>query len=47
MTGSILDGVSGPVEHVFEMATDIAAPRLVHRTAMVRLRVTRQQANRC
>jgi IS605 OrfB family transposase len=47
MTGSILDGVSGPVEHVFDMATDIAALRLVHRTAMVRLRVTRQQANRC
>jgi formylglycine-generating enzyme required for sulfatase activity len=32
--------------HVFEMAAP-ASPRLVHRTAMVRLRLTRRQAHRC
>jgi len=34
------------VEHQFAM-TAAAAPRLVHRTACIRLRVTRRQANRC
>jgi transposase len=41
-----LDGVSNPREHTFEMAAN-AAPRLVHRTAIVRLRPTRRQVRRC
>jgi IS605 OrfB family transposase len=44
--GLVLDGISGQIEHVFDMVTT-ATPRLVHRTATVRLRVTRRQANRC
>jgi IS605 OrfB family transposase len=41
-----LDGVSSPIEHAFDMAVT-AAPRLVHRTAKVRLRLTRRQTRRC
>jgi IS605 OrfB family transposase len=32
---------------VFDMATTLTGPRLVHRTATVRLRVTRRQTRRC
>jgi IS605 OrfB family transposase len=34
-------------EHVFEMASTRADRRFVHRTARIRLRVTRSQADRC
>jgi IS605 OrfB family transposase len=43
---SVLDGVVDPREHPFDMAADVP-PRLVHRTARVRLRLTRRQARRC
>jgi hypothetical protein len=32
---------------VFDMATTVAAPRVVHRTATIRLRATRRQTRRC
>jgi IS605 OrfB family transposase len=44
--GSVLDGAFGGIEHAFEMA-HTNARRLVHRTAHVRLRLTRRQARRC
>jgi hypothetical protein len=44
--GSLLDGRLAWVEHQFAM-TDVAAPRLVHRTARIRLRLTCRQATRC
>jgi hypothetical protein len=40
--GSLLDGRLAWVEHQFAM-TDVAAPRLVHRTARIRLRLTCRQ----
>jgi IS605 OrfB family transposase len=46
VASSVLDGASSRTEHVFGMATT-AAPRLVHRTATVRLRLTRRQNRRC
>jgi IS605 OrfB family transposase len=42
----MLDGEDAQVEHQFAMTTP-TAPRLVHRTATVRLRLTRRQASRC
>jgi IS605 OrfB family transposase len=42
----ILDDRNPSAEHQFVMTTP-AAPRLVHRTAHIRLRVTRRQACRC
>jgi IS605 OrfB family transposase len=44
--GSGVDYAPRRVEHTFGMAATPAS-RLVHRTAMIRLRVTRAQANRC
>jgi IS605 OrfB family transposase len=44
--GIVLDGQELRVEHQFAM-TAPAAPRLVHRTAHIRLRLTRRQASRC
>jgi IS605 OrfB family transposase len=41
-----LDGQDAGVEHQFAM-TAPAAPRLVHRTATIRLRSTRRQTHRC
>jgi hypothetical protein len=35
------------VEHAFGMSTSAGFPPLVHRTARVRLRLTRHQADRC
>jgi len=46
MADSGLDGSSGRIEHLFDMVAT-GSPRLVHRTATVRLRSTRRQANRC
>jgi transposase len=43
--GSLLDGRLAWAEHQFAM-TDVAAPRLVHRTARIRLRLTCRQATR-
>jgi IS605 OrfB family transposase len=42
---SVLDEAVGHLEHAFDMAT--TAPRLVRRTATVRLRLTRRQTRRC
>jgi hypothetical protein len=42
-----LDRRSASVEHQFEMAATIPTARLVHRTAHIRLRLTRHQADRC
>jgi hypothetical protein len=42
-----LDRQSSLVEHQFDMAELYVTPRLVHRTAPIRLRVTRHQADRC
>jgi putative transposase len=44
--GSVLDGRLRWVEHQFAMAV-AAAPRLLHRTAHIRLRSTRRQTRRC
>ena len=46
MADSGLDGSSGRREHLFDMVAT-GPPRLTHRTATVRLRATRRQANRC
>jgi IS605 OrfB family transposase len=46
VAGSGLDEACSPIEHAFDMTT-AAAPRLVHRTAHLRLRLTRRQARRC
>jgi hypothetical protein len=46
MADSGLDGSSGHIEHLFDMIAT-GSPHLVHRTATVRLRSTRAQANRC
>jgi hypothetical protein len=45
-TTKVLDGEELGVEHQFAMVT-AAAPRLVHRTAHIRLRLTRRQTSRC
>jgi IS605 OrfB family transposase len=42
-----LDRRSASVEHQFEMAATIPTARFVHRTAHIRLRLTRHQADRC
>jgi IS605 OrfB family transposase len=42
-----LDGREPAVEHQFAMDSGCLDPRLVHRTARIRLRVTRRQADRC
>jgi IS605 OrfB family transposase len=42
-----LTGRTARVEHQFDMATTPTTPRLVHRTARIRLRLTRHQADRC
>jgi hypothetical protein len=42
-----LDGQTRSVEHEFAMESCAVDPRLVHRTARIRLRVTRRQADRC
>jgi IS605 OrfB family transposase len=42
-----LDGQTRSVEHQFAMESGAVDPRLVHRTARIRLRVTRRQADRC
>jgi putative transposase len=42
----VLDAKDVRVEHQFTMTASVV-PRLVHRTATVRLRLTRRQANRC
>lgn len=34
-------------EHVFDMSATLSAPLVVHRTATIRLRLTRRQAHRC
>jgi IS605 OrfB family transposase len=44
--GSVLDDSFRGVEHQFAMSAS-AAPRLVHRTARIRLRSTRRQNRRC
>src|SRR6266508_2082638 len=44
--GSVLDDSFRGVEHQFAMSAS-AAPRLVHRTARIRLRSTRRQTRRC
>lgn len=44
---SDLDETARRTEHVFDMPDAITAPRLVHRTARIRLRLTRPQADRC
>jgi IS605 OrfB family transposase len=46
-TALALDGYAPDVEHQFSMKADSFYPQLVHRTARVRLRVTRYQADRC
>ena len=43
----MLDGGAAEVEHQFAMDVGPVEPRLVHRTARIRLRVTRHQADRC
>jgi IS605 OrfB family transposase len=45
-TTKVLDGEELGVEHQFAMVT-AGAPRLVHRTAHIRLRLTRRQTSRC
>jgi hypothetical protein len=46
VAGSVLDVTFGRNDHAFEM-TDADPRRLMHRTATVRLRLTRRQARRC
>jgi transposase len=43
---TVLDGHDARVEHQFVMSVS-AAPRLLHRTATIRLRLTHRQARRC
>jgi IS605 OrfB family transposase len=42
-----LTGLPPRVEHQFDMATSESSPRLVYRTAHIRLRATRHQTDRC
>jgi IS605 OrfB family transposase len=42
-----LDRQTTSIEHQFAMTTTASTPRLVHRTAHIRLRATRHQTDRC
>jgi hypothetical protein len=44
---TVLDGRPSVIEHQFAMEPSAHNPRLVHRAARARLRVTRRQADRC
>ena len=46
-SGALLDWQATLAEHQFDMANLNVTPRLVHRTAHIRLRLTRRKTDRC